>query len=349
MDNFIRMNHEEIRLYFEEAHSKLSLPPISIEKDFWVCWTLWKLFSLPDLVNQLVFKGGTSLSKGWSLIDRFSEDIDIVINRNHLGFGDDNSPEKAPSKKKRRKLLLELKKSCRSYIHSELKPMLEQCLIEALPSNMKWSLSIASPEEDPEEQTLLFKYPGTLTGSSTYLYPQVKIELGARSDTWPTKSPIIEPYLAKAFPGILSMDKFSVQTVAPERTFWEKAMLLHEETFRPPEKPRNQHLARHYYDLWCLITKGIANEAVKTPKLFSIVAEHRTIFFNQNWVDYDTLRPGSLNLLPRSDQTATWRKDYNAMRKEMFFGKVPDFDEILNVVSVFEKEFNIGQMKSNNK
>jgi hypothetical protein len=340
VDTFIKKSNEEMRLYFEQAQSQLRLPPASIEKDFWVCWTLMKLFSLPEWGKHFVFKGGTSLSKCWGLIERFSEDIDIVINRDFLGFGRDKSPEKETSKKKRNKSLEKLKETCRLQIHSELKPALEQCFKDALPSGMQWSLNIASPKEDPDEQTLLFEYPGTFSGSSSYLNPLVKIELGARSDTWPTETPIIKPYLADAFPAIFTIDKFPVQAVAPERTFWEKAMLLHEERFRPAQKTRKGRLARHYYDLWCLIKKGIAKRAMGNPDLFSVVAEHRAVFFNQNWVDYNTLRPGSLSLIPREDQILTWRQDYNAMRGVMFFGAVPDFDEILEIVSGFEREFN---------
>lgn len=340
METFIKKSNDEMRIYFEQAQSQRNLPPASIEKDFWVCWTLWKLFSLPEWGEQLFFKGGTSLSKCWGLIERFSEDIDIVINREFLGFGGEKSPEKAPSKKKRSNGLKLLKETCKSRIHSDLKPALEQCFMNTLPSSMKWSLDIASTEEDPDGQTLLFKYPGTLSSSPSYLSPQVKIELGARSDTWPTKSPFIKPYLAEAYPDVFAINKFQVQAVAPERTFWEKAMLLHEETFRPVEKIRKPHLARHYYDLWCLIRKGIAERAMHSPDLFSGVAEHRVVFFNQNWVDYSFLKPGSLRLLPREDQIAEWRQDYNAMRREMFFGEVPDFDEILQVVSSFESEFN---------
>jgi hypothetical protein len=342
MDAFIKKPNDELQLYFEQAQSQLRLPPASIEKDFWVCWTLWKLFTLPEWGKQLFFKGGTSLSKGWGLIERFSEDIDIVINRDFLGFGGEKSPEKETGKNKRKKSLEKLKKTCRLLIHSELKFTLEQCFKDSLPSDAKWSLIIAPPEEDPDEQTLLFEYPGTLAGSSPYLLPRVKIELGARSDTWPTESPVIKPYLADAFPAVLAIDKFPVQTVAPERTFWEKAMLLHEENFRPAQKARKARLARHYYDLWCLIKKGVAKRAMENPDLFSGVAEHRSIFFNQNWMDYNTLRPGSLCLLPREDQIATWRQDYNAMREEMFFGEVPDFNEILEIISSFEKEFNQG-------
>ena len=134
-----------------------------------------------------------------------------------------------------------------------------------------------------------------------------------------------------------------VQAVAPERTFWEKAMLLHEETFRPAHKERKQRLARHYYDLWCLIKKGVADRALQNLELFEGVAEHRAVFFNQNWVDYNKMRPGSFCLLPRKDQIASWRQDYNAMRGEMFFGDVPTFDEILEVVGSFERELNQGR------
>ncbi len=149
---------------------------------------------------------------------------------------------------------------------------------------------------------MLFEYPGTFSGSSAYLNPRVKIELGARSDTWPTEKPFVKSYLADAFPDIFTINKFPVQVVAPERTFWEKAMLLHEETFRPARKTRKARLARHYYDLWCLIKKGVAKRAMQNPDLFAGVAEQRAVFFNQNWMDYNTLRPGSLCLLPHEDQ-----------------------------------------------
>ncbi|MCK9391269.1 MAG: nucleotidyl transferase AbiEii/AbiGii toxin family protein [Syntrophales bacterium] len=285
MDTFIKIPNNEQQLYFEQAQSRLGLPPVSIEKDFWVCWTLWKLFNLPEWGKQLVFKGGTSLSKGWGLIERFSEDIDIVINRDFLGFGGDKSPEKAPSNKQRKNRLENLKETCRSRIHSELRPAIEQCFMEALPAGIKWSLEIASPEEDPDEQTLLFQYPGILSGSSTYLQPQVKIELGARSDTWPNESPFIRPYLADAFPAIFAIDKFTVQAVAPERTFWEKAMLLHEETFRSIEKPRKARLARHYYDL-CVLSKRVSlNERYKIPTCLLVWPNIAPFFLNKTgWI-----------------------------------------------------------------
>jgi hypothetical protein len=129
-------------------------------------------------------------------------------------------------------------------------PSLEERIRQAVPAGLPWSLVPATAEEDPDGQTLIFNYPGTLTGTVAYLRPVVKIEMGARSDTEPSASPMIRPYLAEAFPGTFEPSEFPVHALLPERTFWEKAMLLHEESYRPADKMRKSRLARHYYDLW---------------------------------------------------------------------------------------------------
>jgi hypothetical protein len=132
----------------------------------------------------------------------------------------------------------------------------------------------------------------------------------------------------------------TVRVLAAERTFWEKACLLHEETFRPVDKPRKLRMARHYYDLWCLLRAGVGAQALANTALFQRVAEHREIFFRYTWVDYTTHQPGTFRLSPPADQLANWRSDYQAMLGPMFFGDVPDFDEIMGAVSEFEKTFN---------
>jgi predicted nucleotidyltransferase component of viral defense system len=103
MDSFLKQPVQRQRVIYEEAGRRLGLSAGSVEKDLWVCWTLRALFRLPASGPQLTFKGGTSLSKGWNLIDRFSEDIDIVINREFLGFGGADDPQDAPSNKQRAK------------------------------------------------------------------------------------------------------------------------------------------------------------------------------------------------------------------------------------------------------
>lgn len=247
MDAFLKMATDERRLLCEQAQSKLGLRAGSIEKDFWVCWTLRELFNLPEWGEHLTFKGGTSLSKAWQLIDRFSEDIDVVIERAFLGFGGE-----ALSNNQRKKLV----KTCSQRIHHELKPALEDRIRRALPEG--WSLTVAAKDEDPDEQTIFFEYPSAFGAQAGYVEARVRIEMGARSDTEPSESPAIQPYVAAAFPEILGESSFTVRTIAARRTFWEKAMLLNEETFRPEDKlPRKPRMARHYYDLWCLVNKGI--------------------------------------------------------------------------------------------
>jgi hypothetical protein len=316
----------------------LGLSPVGIEKDFWVCWILRELVRLPEWGPRFTFKGGTSLSKCWKLIDRFSEDIDIVIDRDFLGFGGTDSPAAASSTKQRKRRLEKLKSICQMRIQGELKSILEARIRTSLPSNMAWSL--ITDESDPDKQTILFQYPVALGAAASYMKQAVRIEMGARSDTEPSGAPVIQSYLAEAFPDLFGSSLFAVRTVAPERTFWEKAMLLHEETYRPAGKRRKAGLARHYYDIWCLITKGIAERAMEVSGLFDQVAQHRAVFFRQNWMDYDTLRPTTLRLLPLESRRAEWNADYEAMRHEMFFGEQPAFSEILRIVGDFQERIN---------
>jgi len=337
MNSFVQLPRDRRRQLCNEAQTRLGIHAVSVEKDFWVCWTLRELFQLPEWGEHLTFKGGTSLSKAWKLIERFSEDIDIVIGRNFLGFGGDRAPEHAPSRKQQRQRLDALKAGCQQRIRDSLKPALFARIKSLLPSDNTWKLEEDSG--DPDGQSLSFFYPAVIE-TAAYVQPVVKIELGARSDTEPSETPQIMPYLADAFPQVLGPSAFPVRAVAARRTFWEKAMLLHEETFRPADKPRKIRLARHYYDLWCLITKGVAAQAVADSGLFNRVAAHRRIFFRWSWVDYKTLRAGSLRLVPPDDQLTAWRQDYQTMRGEMFFGDVPKFDEILRVIGEFERQFN---------
>ena len=337
MDAFIVMPQARRRLICEQAGNTLGLAPAGVEKDFWVCWTLRELFALPESGPHLTFKGGTSLSKGWKLIERFSEDIDIVIDRDFLGFGGDQSPERAPSNKQLEKRLEDLKTACQRYIRESLAPRLAARLGNTLPRSAEWHLD--NDADDSDAQTLLFQYPVAVQRDS-YIRPVVKIELGASSDTDPSANPEIQPYLAEALPGELGESIFSVRTVAPERTFWEKVSLLHEEGYRTGKEGPKARLARHYYDLWCLIRAGIADRAVADTGLFHRVVAHRTVFFRRNRVAQASLRQGSLRLLPADDRRTAWKQDYDAMREAMFFGESPDFDEILRIVGEFERRFN---------
>jgi predicted nucleotidyltransferase component of viral defense system len=337
MDGVVKMSAEERRLVCIQAEERLGLPAASIEKDFWVCWTLRELGRLPELGEHLTFKGGTSLSKAWKLIDRFSEDIDLVVDRDTLGFGGDASPERAPSNSKRKKRIDDLIAACRTWVQDRLQPALATKISE----RVRGKHSVGPDPDAVDGQCLLFEYPGAFRDSEAgYVRPVVKIELGARSDDWPSERRTFTPYLAEAVPDIVRDANVSFRTLAAERTFWEKAMLLHEETFRPADKPRAIRMARHYYDLWCLISRGVAERAAVEEELFKRVAEHRQAFFPWSWVDYDSMRRGSLRLLPAKGHLDSWRQDYGAMTGTMFFGKVPSFDDVMRLVGEFERRFN---------
>lgn len=337
MDTYLRRSIGEQRVLCEEASARLGLAVASIEKDLWICWTLRELFALDGIGPHLTFKGGTSLSKGWKLIERFSEDLDVVINRDFLGFGGERAPEDAGSTTQREKRLEDLNSVCATFVRDRLLPALIDRIGQRVPKGLAWTLALDGDDEDG--LTLLFAYPAAFAAGG-YLRPVVRIELGARSDTEPSAEPQIQPYVAEALAGELPDAAFTLRTVAPERTFWEKAMLLHEETYRAAGTGPAARLARHYYDLWCLIRAGVADAAVGREGLFASVAAHRAIFFRRRREAQESLRQGSLRLLPAEEHHAAWKSDYEAMREAMFFGKTPEFAEILDVVGEFARRFN---------
>lgn len=290
MDSFLQMPADRRRRFCEEAQAVLGLPAESIEKDFWVCWTLRELFALPGIGSQLTFKGGTSLSKCWKLIERFSEDIDLVVDREALGFGGDNAPQQPGiSGKERERRLEALKSASQNYFRETLKPALVGVLQRSLTAGLQWTLT--EQQSSDGMVNLLFAYPRALPPRPG-LNPIVTIEPGARSDTEPTEMPEIRSYLEQALPKAVPASPFTVRTVAPHRTFWEKAMLLHEETYRDSGSGPKPGLSRHYYDLHCLIKAGVATKAAADLELFGRIAVHRAIFFRKKKEAQESLKPG---------------------------------------------------------
>lgn len=326
----------ERELAFQQAGAARGLAPGSLEKDFWVCLILRELFTLPDHANHLTFKGGTSLSKAWGLIDRFSEDIDLTIDRASLGFSGEDGPEAAPSRTKQRQRIEDLKEAASTLISSQLTPALAERLRTILAGDESWELTV-----EADAQTILFAYPRRpAVMTPEYLTPVVKLEFGARSDPWPSQERPVTPVAAEVYPDMFDAPTVMVRALRPERTFWEKVMLLHEERYRPAGKGRRARMARHYYDVWRLIDKGVAAMAVADEKLFDQVAAHRQLYFGYSWVDYGTLRRGRVNALPDEGSLDEWRQDYAAMQGAMFVETPPPFEEILEVIAGFQREFN---------
>ncbi|NRP76013.1 hypothetical protein ILFOPFJJ_06937 [Ensifer psoraleae] len=216
-----------------------------IEKDFWVCWTLKRLFGLHGKdAATLVFKGGTSLSKAFGAIRRFSEDIDLSFDRADLGYTGNRDPEKEGiSKKQANKLIEALVSDVEQHIAEKLLPALRSAVVEQLgePTKGGWSLEI----DAADAQTVNFHYPTALAAaeyeSMGYITPRVKLELGARGDPWPTEKRVIRPYAAGDYPGFFEDPDTTVVVLSARRTFWEKATALHAEAHRPAASPTPQY------------------------------------------------------------------------------------------------------------
>jgi len=338
MDEFATLKPADRRILFEAAAARLNIAAALGEKDFWVCWTLKELFRLPIIGRHLIFKGGTSLSKVFKVIERFSEDIDISINREFLGFGGANDPEAGTSNKDRHRRIDALRSACQRKITGELLPALESAVRAKLGRGEQWALR--QDDGDPDQQTLLFEYPTVFPqATSQFIRRAVKIEMGARSDHWPSELKVVTPYVAELFPQGFKEPNCTVKVLSAERTFWEKATILHAEFHRPAEKPIPERFSRHYYDFSELIRKGVADDAAKQLDLLERVAKHKSLFFKSSWAKSETAAKGTLRLHPPEHRIQALRDDYRGMR-EMFFGEPPTFDEILEMIQAWERKFN---------
>jgi hypothetical protein len=296
--------------------------------DYWVCKTLHALFALPELGSHLVFKGGTSLSKVYGLIDRFSEDVDVSFHREFLGFGDDHDPEAATGKEQTRRIEA-LQRACRDCIRETLLPRLHEALSALLGGTQGWSMEI-----DPQDaQTLLFHFPKAGGPGLSYITPSIRIELGARSDHWPSEDHAIRSYLGETFDRPIG--SATVRSLAAERTFWEKATLLHAEAHRNPAKPMPARYARHYHDLARMAAAPVAERALADTALRHRVVAHKSVYFRSGWARYDLALPATFRLLPPEARLPELEKDHRAM-VPMFFTPPPPMGAILETLATLE-------------
>lgn len=224
---------------------------------------------------------------------------------------------------------------CQTTVRERLVPELHRDFAAVL-GKTGWSVEL-----DPgDPQTVIFTYPVTeVSGAMAYVRPAIRLEMGARSDDWPAADAEITPYAAEAFPDLFALRSCQVRTLAAERTFWEKATLLHAEHHRPADKPSRERLSRHYYDLYRLSQQPIAERALGQRDLLDRVIAHKSFFFSQSWAHYETARPGTMRLLPAADRLAVLRRDYQAMAS-MIFGDAPEWDDIVHELTQLESRIN---------
>ena len=276
----------------------------------------------------------------WNLIQRFSEDIDLTISRDFLGFAGDEDPEQAETCSQKQTRIKRLKKASRERVQGDLLPLLQKVVADTVPNGT--SEMVRFDEKDADNNTIEFYYPRVTPDESLgMMLPYVKIEMGPRGDNWPAAEHQIKPYLEEALPGTLAIgDGISVSVLDAERTFLEKTMLLHEDTFRPADRPRKPRMSRHYYDLYHMIAAGVGKRATADTSLLERVREHRQTYYTVSWVDYETMTPGSIQLVPPQDALPEWEADYEQMQDIFFFGDVPTFDDLMSTVRGFQDEFN---------
>jgi hypothetical protein len=330
-------------LFTAAASQRGDMSAAVVEKDFWVCWALRRLFTLPEAPAGMIFKGGTSLSKVFKATGRFSEDVDISFDRVDLGFGGDRDPGRAPSKKQAKHRLKLLKETCQDVIRDRFLPQLATTMGNALRDPEQRSWRIETDREDPDCQTVLFHYPTGLAPrgplAATYVPPVVRLEMGARADHWPAENATVSPYVAEQFPTEFRDARSSVRVLAAERTFWEKATILHAWYHAKPDKPLKGRQSRHYYDLVKLFEAGIGLRAFERQDLLAAVALHKIVFFADSSAKYEEAKPGTLRLLPPTWRQMELREDYGKMR-EMIFGEPPSFEHLLEVLAEIERRVN---------
>lgn len=344
-DEFLAASPDDRRGAFLAAGQRIGTPEQNIEKDFWVCWTLDALFNrLPSGSPRLLFKGGTSLSKAFGLISRFSEDIDITVFRADLGEEASVAALEALSGKKRRARLDAIREACQTYVAGPLQDQFGSVFRETLE---RAHIATDGPRieldpADPDRQSLLVWYPSVTVADGGYVRPAVKIEAGAKSALDPHRVTSVTPYVGQDTPG-LDLTVGNITVVDAGRSFWDKVVILHglRRWFDQRQVLRGggQRVSRHYYDVHRLYRSAVGPAAIADIALGQDCVQHARMFFNSADLDLASAAPGTFSLAPCEAMLAMLRRDYEAMAG-MIFGPVPAFDEVMASVAELEQRIN---------
>jgi hypothetical protein len=330
---------------FIGAGNRLGTAVQNIEKDFWVCWTLDALFNgLPAGGPRLLFKGGTSLSKGYGLIERFSEDIDITVFRDDIDQPATVEELEALSRKKRGARLDAIKAACQGYINGHLLEQLQALLQQTL-DTANVAPDSARLETDPDDadgQSLLLWYPTVTADGNAYIRRAIKIESGAKSALDPHAPLVIRPYITEDVP-TLKLAVENVTTVDPGRTFWDKVVILHGLRrwweHRHELKGGGQRVSRHYYDVYRLLQSDAGTGAADDRLMAADCVRHALLFFNRPHFDLNSAVPGTFSLTPHDEMLADLQRDYDAMTG-MIFGPIPQIGTVIATIAELEQRLN---------
>lgn len=325
MNKIIQLRNEEREQLFSEAAVKIGATPSIVEKDFWVVWVLDKIFSDERLNKILMFKGGTSLSKVFNLIGRFSEDIDLILDWREVSKDDPNADKK--SKNQQVKFNEQINENAKVYIREELLPIVE---------NLLEPTCICKIEEDNPFNIKII-YPATF--KDEYLRNEILLEIGPLASWMPFDSFEISAYVVDVFPALFEQLSCKVSAILAKRTFWEKATILHQEANRSVEKNLPLRYSRHYYDLAMMAKSDVKDEALKDLELLEQVVDFKLKFYPATWAKFEDAKVGTLKLLPSDAHLKSLEKDYSAMQS-MIFDKKITFKELLETLKNLEDEIN---------
>ncbi len=325
----IAKTNEREELFINTA-AKMGIDPAIVEKDFWVCLTLDYLFHHSKWKSAFAFKGGTSLSKVYNLIERFSEDIDLILDWQVIGYAK-NEPWEERSNTKQQKFIADSKDRLFKYLAEDFLPNFKADMEKLLGQ----PLHIFITEED--SGIVNFEYPSLFKDDS--ILRVIRLEIGALAAWSPTQKATVSPYVADYYPQVFEQKNTEIITTTAARTFWEKATILHQEAFRPDGSLIPARYSRHYYDIYCMANSKVKEAALALPELLTHVAEFKQKFYPRKWAKYELARIGTLKLYPTEHSIPEIRNDYAKMRN-MIYGNYPDFDEILDSIKKLENEIN---------
>ncbi len=329
MNTIIKLPRHEREILFRNSAAKCGMSVGIVEKDFWVCWVLDYLFHHSPWSDHLAFKGGTSLSKGFGLIHRFSEDIDLILDWRLLDAAKDD-PWAARSKNQQDKFNKALNAETEVFLREQIVPKLRSDFGVRLTEDFHIDIDSLEP------QTVNFTYPKLFREEA--ILPVVRLEIGALAAWTPTAQVQVKSYVAEQYPQVFQKPETAILTVLPERTFWEKITILHKEAFRTNGKFPSRY-SRHYYDLFCMDKSPVKAAAYADLELLHRVVDFKSRFYPAGNAHYELAKPGTMCLLPPDDCLPVLREDYEHMQN-MLFGNIPTFEDIMVCIVQLETEIN---------
>ncbi|NKQ40968.1 MAG: nucleotidyl transferase AbiEii/AbiGii toxin family protein [Sulfurovum sp.] len=325
MDKVACLAESERRKLFTETARQMNTTPAIIEKDFWVVWTLEKIFADDRLNKILMFKGGTSLSKVFDLIGRFSEDIDLILDWREVTK--ENPEAQRASKSKQVKFNEQVNEDAKKYIGEVLLPIVSEIVAPFCYCTID--------EKDAYNINITY----TASFDDAYLRPKILLEIGPLASWLPSDSFEISAYAAQKFPHLFEKTRCKVNAIVAKRTFWEKATILHQEFHRVAGKALPPRYSRHYYDLAIMAKASVKEEALADRELLKQVVAFKKKFYPAAWAKFDEATPGTLKLFPEVYRIDALAKDYKAM-EHMIFDKHLSFEDIMETLQVLEDEIN---------